>query len=74
LVNGTWTNWIRLDTTIPASARITAAARYGRVIVYASAGGATSYKQHYGKWLGYYPAPYTCATCLPRARSTRTIG
>jgi hypothetical protein len=73
-VNGTWTSWVRVDTTLPASARIAAAARSDRVIVYASVGGATSYKQYFGKWVGYFPAPYTCGTCLPGARSTRTIG
>jgi hypothetical protein len=74
LVNGTWTNWIRLDTTLPASARLAAAARYGRVIVYASTGTGTRYKQFLGRWVGYFPAPYTCASCLPRARSTSTMG
>jgi glucose/arabinose dehydrogenase len=72
--NGAWTGWVHVDSTLPASARIAAAARSNRVIVYASAGGATTYKQYYGRWVGYHPAPYTCATCLPRARSTRTIG
>jgi hypothetical protein len=73
-VNGTWSAWIRLDTTLPASARIAAAARSGRAIVYASVGGATSYKQYVGRWVGYYSAPYTCATCLPKARSASTVG
>ena len=72
--NGAWTAWVHVDSTLPASARIAAAARSNRVIVYASAGGATTYKQYYGRWVGYHPAPYTCATCPPRARSTRTIG
>jgi glucose/arabinose dehydrogenase/PKD repeat protein len=72
--NGAWSGWIRLDTTLPASARLAAAARSGRVIVYASAGGATTYKQYVGGWVGYFPAPYTCATCLPGARSGRTSG
>jgi hypothetical protein len=72
--NGAWTSWVHVDSTLPASARIAAAARSSRVIVYASAGGAATYKQFYGKWVGYYPSPYTCATCLPRARSTRAIG
>jgi glucose/arabinose dehydrogenase len=67
--NGTWGNWVRLDTTLSASARIAAAARSGRLVVYASAGGATTYKQYVGRWIGYSPAPYTCATCLPPARS-----
>jgi glucose/arabinose dehydrogenase len=74
LVNGAWTDWIRLDTTLPASARIASAARNGRVILYASAGGATSYKQFLGSWVGYFPAPYTCASCLPRNHSVSTIG
>jgi hypothetical protein len=73
-VNGTWTDWIRLDTTLPASARIAAAARSGRLVIYASAGGVTSYKQYVGRWVGYSPAPYTCAACLPRARSASTTG
>ena len=73
-VNGTWTGWIRLDTTLPASARIAAAARSGRLIVYRSSGGATSYKQYVGRWVGYLPAPYTCASCLPGARSAGTQG
>jgi len=72
--NGAWTSWVQVDSTLPASARIAAAARSSRVIVYASVGGTTTYKQYYGKWVGYFPAPYTCATCLPRARSTPTIG
>jgi hypothetical protein len=72
--NGAWTGWVHVDSALPASARIAAAARSNRVIVYASAGGAATYKQYYGRWVGYHPAPYTCATCLPRARSTRTIG
>jgi glucose/arabinose dehydrogenase len=67
--NGAWTDWIRLDTTLSASARIAAAARSGRLVVYASAGAATTYKQYVGRWIGYSPAPYTCATCLPPARS-----
>jgi glucose/arabinose dehydrogenase len=73
-VNGAWTGWVQVDSTLPASARIAAAARDGRVIVYASVGGTTTYKQFYGRWVGYFPAPYTCATCVPRARSTPTIG
>jgi glucose/arabinose dehydrogenase len=74
-VNGTWSSaWTRLDTVLPASARIAAAARSGRVIVYSSAAGTTSYRQQIGGWLGYKPAPYTCATCLPRVRSSSTIG
>jgi glucose/arabinose dehydrogenase len=73
-VTGTWGSWIRLDTTLPASARIAAAARSGRAIVYATAGGTTTYKQYVGSWTDYVPAPYTCATCLPRARSTPTMG
>jgi glucose/arabinose dehydrogenase len=73
-VTGTWGSWIRLDTTLPASARIAAAARSERVIVYASAGGTTTYKQYVGRWTAYIPAPYTCVTCLPRARSTPTMG
>jgi hypothetical protein len=73
LVNGTWTGWIRLDTTLPSSARIAAAARSGRLVVYASAGGATTYKQYVGRWVGYNPVPYTCDTCLPEARSAGTF-
>jgi glucose/arabinose dehydrogenase len=73
-VNGAWTGWVQVDSTLPASARIAAAARDSRVVVYASFGGATSYKQYYGRWVGYFPAPYTCATCVPRARSTPAIG
>ncbi|HKA85290.1 MAG TPA: PQQ-dependent sugar dehydrogenase [Acidimicrobiales bacterium] len=73
-VNGTWTGWVTVDTTLPSSARIAAAARDGRVIVYASAGGATSYKQFIGRWVGYFPAPYTCASCLPRDHSAPAIG
>jgi glucose/arabinose dehydrogenase len=69
LSNGTWGSWVRLDTTLPASARIAAAARGGRLVVYASAGDATTYKQYVGTWIGYRPAPYTCATCAPVARS-----
>jgi hypothetical protein len=74
LVGGTWGGWYGLDATLPASARIAAAARSGRFIVYASTGGATSYKQYVGSWLGFRPAPYTCATCLPGARSGGTVG
>jgi glucose/arabinose dehydrogenase len=74
LVNGAWGDWIRLDTTLPASARIAAAARSGRVIVYSSDGSATSYNQYVGRWLGYKPAPYTCDSCLPSARSSGIFG
>jgi hypothetical protein len=73
-VGGTWSGWYGLDPTLPASARLAAAARSGRVIVYASAGGATTYKQYVGSWVGLHPAPYTCTTCLPKVRSTSTIG
>jgi glucose/arabinose dehydrogenase len=73
-VNGVWGGWIGLDSTLPASARIAAAARSGRVILYASAGGTTTYKQWVGRWVGYHPAPYTCTTCLPRARSSAVLG
>jgi hypothetical protein len=75
-VNGVWTDWIRLDTTLSPSARIAAAARNGRVIVYASGatGGATKYKQFLGRWVGYQPARYTCASCLPTIRSASTFG
>ena len=73
-VNGAWTGWVQVDSNTPASARLAAAARNSRVVVYASVFGATSYKQFYGRWVGYLPAPYTCATCVPRARSTPTIG
>jgi glucose/arabinose dehydrogenase/PKD repeat protein len=72
-VAGAWIAWRRLDS-LSATARIAAAAGSGRIIVYASAGGVTSYKQHAGGWLGYKPAPYTCDTCLPTARSAGTIG
>ncbi|HET6754584.1 MAG TPA: PQQ-dependent sugar dehydrogenase [Jiangellaceae bacterium] len=73
-INGTWGGWYRLDATLPASARIAAAARGGRFIVYASTGGVTSYKQYVGTWVGYYPATYTCATCLPARRSAGITG
>jgi glucose/arabinose dehydrogenase len=73
-INGTWGGWYRLDATLPASARIAAAARGGRFVVYASTGGVTSYKQYVGTWVGYYPATYTCATCLPARRSAGITG
>ena len=71
-VGGTWGGWHRLDA-LPASARIAAAARSGRVIVYASTGGATSYKQYVGRWLGYArrrtPAPPAFLERAPQAPS-----
>jgi glucose/arabinose dehydrogenase len=73
LTNGSWSGWYRLDTTLPATARLAAAATSSRVIVYASSGGATTYKQYVGRWVGYNPAPYTCASCLPVARRSGTI-
>jgi glucose/arabinose dehydrogenase len=73
-INGTWGGWYRLDATLPASARLAAAARGGRFIVYASTGGVTSYKQYVGTWVGYHPATYTCATCLPGRRSAGITG
>jgi glucose/arabinose dehydrogenase len=73
-IDGAWTGWYRRDATLPASARIAAAGRSGRVIVYASTGGVTSYKQFVGSWGGYYPATYTCATCLPTRRSAGITG
>jgi PKD repeat protein len=73
LTNGVWSGWFRLDTTLPATARLAATATSGRVIVYASSAGATSYKQYLGRWVGYNPAPYTCATCLPAATTSRTV-
>jgi hypothetical protein len=48
---GRWSGWYRLDAILPASGRLAAAARSGRVIVYASAGGVTSYKQYVGAWV-----------------------
>ena len=54
-------------------ARLAAAATSGRVIVYASAGGTTTYRQYTDRWVGYNPAPYTCVTCVPSARATRTV-
>jgi glucose/arabinose dehydrogenase len=72
-LNGAWLGWGRLDA-LAASARIAAAAGSGRIIVYTSAGGTTSYKQHVGGWRGYKPAPYTCPTCVPSVHSARTIG
>ena len=71
--SGAWSTWYRLDATLPATARLAAAATSGRVIVYASSGGATTYKQYVGRWVGYHAAPYTCATCLPGARLSGTI-
>jgi hypothetical protein len=42
--------------------------------VYTTAAGVTSYKQHVGGWGAYKPAPYTCPTCAPVARSAPTMG
>jgi glucose/arabinose dehydrogenase len=72
-VNGAWLGWTRLDA-LAATARVAAAAGGGRIIVYTTAGGVTSYKQHVGGWRSYKPAPYTCPTCLPGPRSGPTIG
>jgi glucose/arabinose dehydrogenase len=72
-LNGAWLGWTRLDA-LAATARVAAAAGGGRIIVYTTAGGVTSYKQHLGGWRSYKPAPYTCPTCLPRLRSGPTIG
>ena len=55
------------------AARLAAAATSGRVIVYASAGGTTTYRQYTDRWVGYNPAPYTCVTCVPSARAARTV-
>jgi glucose/arabinose dehydrogenase len=73
LWNGTWGGWGQLDTALPATARLAAAATSGRVIVYASAGGTTTYRQFIDRWVGYNPAPYTCITCAPSARAARTV-
>jgi glucose/arabinose dehydrogenase len=73
LWNGAWSGWYQLDSALPATARLAAAATSGRVIVYASAGGATTYRQYTDSWVGYNPAPYTCATCVPSARAARTV-
>jgi hypothetical protein len=43
------------------------------VIVYASAGGTTTYRHYIDRWVGYNPAPYTCVTCVPSARAARTV-
>jgi hypothetical protein len=71
--NGTWGGWFQLDASLPATARLAAAATSGRVIVYAADGGSTTYRQYVDRWVGYNPAPYTCVTCLPSARAARTV-
>ncbi|HKY65486.1 MAG TPA: PQQ-dependent sugar dehydrogenase [Acidimicrobiales bacterium] len=73
LRNGAWGSWANVDGSVPSTARIAAAATTGRVIVYSSSAGATTYKLYVGRWLSFTPAPYTCATCLPRAMITGTI-
>lgn len=65
--NGRWNGWHRVDSELPSTARLAAAARPGRVIVYAAVEGAVVYKQYVGEWRGYFLAPYTCADCLPTA-------
>jgi glucose/arabinose dehydrogenase len=68
-----WSGWYQLDDTVPATARLAAAATSERVIVYSSAGGTTTYRQYTDRWLGYQPAPYTCATCVPSNPVPRTV-
>jgi glucose/arabinose dehydrogenase len=70
---GSWTGWFKLDGALPATARLAAAATRGRAVVYASDGGGTSYRQYVGRWTGFRPAPYTCATCLPVATLTTKV-
>ena len=73
LWNGVWGGWYQLDASLPATARLAAAATTGRVIVYASAGGSTTYQHYADRWVGYQPAPYTCVTCVPSTRWPRTV-
>ena len=68
LTNSAWGGWFGVEGSLSASARLAAAATPGRVIVYASEGGVTSYLQYTDRWIGYNPAPYTCASCLPAVR------
>ena len=58
--------------TVPASARLGSAARAGRVVVYVTANGATSYEQYVAAWLKG-PASYTCPTCVPAKGSTAAV-
>ena len=60
----------KLDSSLPATARLAAAATPGRAVVCAASGGATTYRHYVGRWLAYKPAPYTCPTCIPTARMT----
>jgi hypothetical protein len=70
---GVWTGWFRVDNTLPATARLAAAAVSGRVIVYASDGTSIRYRHYVGGWVGYLSAPYTCALCLPADQMSTTI-
>jgi glucose/arabinose dehydrogenase len=58
---------LRVDT-VPLGARVAAAARSWRVVVYSAAGGSVNTHQYAGTWLTR-PAAYTCDACVPAARS-----
>jgi hypothetical protein len=66
--------WFRIDSVLPADARIAAATDGGNSIVYAqfldrpSGQTLTAYTQFTvatGAWSDYYLAPYTCFNCAP---------
>jgi hypothetical protein len=43
------------------------------VIVYVSQGGVGRYLQYVDRWIGYKPAAYTCASCVPAARGSGSV-
>ena len=73
--SGRWGAWFRKDTTIPAGAALAAAAATRRVIVYATTpnGATTTELQYLGSGWIRTPAAYTCATCVPTARTAGTF-
>jgi glucose/arabinose dehydrogenase len=63
-----WSDWMPLDTSVAADATLASAALPGRIVVYVTAGTATTTRQNVPGWPAT-PAPYTCATCVPLART-----
>lgn len=69
---------IEAQLDLPAGARVAAAGKDGRMIVYATArsgtGTAVGFDQYVPRlgWSGFQLAPYTCNRCLPAANITTT--
>lgn len=61
----------KIDTNLPAKAKLAAAAQGGRMIVYTTAGDGAAVQAGYDRyvprlgWSGFDLAPYSCADCLP---------